>query len=113
MSNKNTEINFKIDLNENRIPKRIQWKASEANMDWEEARAIFISIFDEKTKDTLRLDLWINEFPLDEMKMFFFQMLQAMADTYQRATDEQEIAEDMRDFARYFGEKQGLIKPSK
>lgn len=113
MAENNTEINFKIDLNENRVPKSILWKATDANMDWEAARAIFISIFDEKTKDTLRLDLWVNEFPMDEMKIFFFQMLQAMADTYQRATDEQEIAEDMRDFARYFGEKNGLIKPTK
>ncbi len=111
MSEKNTAINFEVTLNENRVPKGIKWMATDADMDWEAARAVFISIFDEKTKDTLRLDLWVNEFPMDEMKTFFFQMLQAMADTYDRATDDHELAEDMRDFARYFGERQGFLKP--
>jgi len=32
-----------------------------------------------------------------------------MADGFQRATNEEAMAEDMRDFARYFAEKQKLI----
>ena len=39
----------------------------------------------------------------------YHQTLLAMADGFQRATNEEAMAEDMRDFARYFAEKQKLI----
>jgi hypothetical protein len=34
-----------------------------------------------------------------------------MADTWQRATGETLMAETMRDFGQYYGEKLGLIEP--
>ncbi|MDP5067608.1 MAG: gliding motility protein GldC, partial [Schleiferiaceae bacterium] len=46
---------------------------------------------------------------VDDMKKFYHQTLLAMADGFQRATNEETMAEDMRDFARYFAEKQKLI----
>jgi hypothetical protein len=45
---------------------------------------------------------------LDDMKRFFHQTLLSMADSYDRATDETEMAEDLRDFAKYFAERQKL-----
>jgi hypothetical protein len=42
---------------------------------------------------------------VDEMKRFFHQTLVSMADTLQRATNEDAMAADMRDFARHFREK--------
>ena len=42
------------------------------------------------------------------MKRFFHQTFLSMADSYDRATDEKEMAEDIRDFALYFAERQKL-----
>ena len=41
----------------------------------------------------------------DEMKHFFHQTLVSMADTLERATNEDKMADDMRDFCHHFAEK--------
>jgi gliding motility-associated protein GldC len=67
-----------------------------------------LSLWDARSKDTLRIDLWTKDMELDDMKRFFHQTLLSMADSYDRATNETEMAEDFRDFARYFAEQQKL-----
>ena len=61
-----------------------------------------------KAKETLRIDLWTKDMPVDEMKQFFHQTLVAMADTFQRATADEKMADTMRDFCDYFAEKMEL-----
>ena len=51
--------------------------------------------------------------PIDEMKKFYYQIYMSMAESYNRATNEEEMTTDMKDFARYFGEKQNVIRNSK
>jgi hypothetical protein len=46
--------------------------------------------------------------PVDEMKVFFHQTLVALADTYQRATQDDKMADTMRDFTEFFAEKLNL-----
>jgi hypothetical protein len=43
------------------------------------------------------------------MKQFYHQTLLSMADTLERATGEDKMAGDMRDFAQYFAEKLKLV----
>jgi gliding motility-associated protein GldC len=111
MSNSTTsEIKFLIDLDENKIPEKLHWTAKDGGVDAEEAKAILLSIWDSKAQETLRIDLWTKEMPVDEMKLFFHQTLVAMADTFERATDDEKMAETMRDFCDYFAEKLQLKK---
>ncbi len=42
---------------------------------------------------------------VDEMEDFFYQTLMTMADTYQRATRHDDLAVDMKNFARNFYQK--------
>jgi gliding motility-associated protein GldC len=76
----------------------------------EEAKAIMLSIWDGKVQETLRIDLWTKDMPVDEMKLFFHQTLVAMADTFQRATQDEKMADTMKDFCDYFAEKLELKK---
>ena len=46
--------------------------------------------------------------PVDEMKRFFHQVLLSLGDSYQKATDEEEIAEEIRKFAEYFADRSGI-----
>jgi gliding motility-associated protein GldC len=111
MSNSTTsEIKFLIDLDENKIPEKLHWTAKDGGVDAEEAKAILLSIWDSKAQETLRIDLWTKEMPVDEMKLFFHQTLVAMADTFERATNDEKMAETMRDFCDYFAEKLQLKK---
>jgi gliding motility-associated protein GldC len=105
MSKHNSEIKFNVYLDENKVPESLSWTANDGGIDNEETKALLISVWDNKAKETLRIDLWTKDMPVDEMKQFFHQTLVAMSDTYQRATDDEKMANTMRDFCEYFAEK--------
>ena len=105
-----SEINFQIELDENRVPEKLTWSAQDGGVEQEETKAIMLSIWDSNAKETLRIDLWTKEMPVDEMKQFFHQTLVAMADTFQRATADEKMADTMKDFCDYFAEKLELKK---
>ena len=111
MSNKNTsEIKFLIELDENRVPEKLMWSAKYGGVEQEEAKAIMLSIWDSKAKESMRIDLWTKDMPVDEMKIFFHQTLVAMSETFKRATDDEKMADTMKDFCDYFAEKLELTK---
>jgi len=111
MANKITsEIKFNIELDENRVPEKLTWTAQDGGVNADEAKAIMLSIWDSKAQETLRIDLWTKDMPVDEMKKFFHQTLVAMSDTFHRATDDEKMAGTMKDFCDYFAEKMELMK---
>ena len=105
-----SEIKFLVELDENRVPEKLAWSAQDGGVEQEEAKAIMLSIWDSKAQETLRIDLWTKDMPVDEMKLFFHQTLVAMSDTFQRATQDEKMAETMKDFCDYFAEKLELKK---
>ena len=106
----NSEIKFNIELDENRVPEKLTWSAQDGGVQAEEAKAIMLSIWDSKAKETMRIDLWTKDMPVDEMKIFFHQTLVAMSETFKRATDDEKMADTMKDFCDYFAEKLELTK---
>lgn len=105
-----SEIKFIVELDENRVPEKLSWSAQDGGVENEEAKAMMLSIWDSKVQETLRIDLWTKDMPVDEMKKFFHQTLVAMADTFQRATQDEKMTDTMKDFCDYFAEKMELIK---
>src|SRR3954468_13305272 len=105
---KQSEINFKITLDENNLPEKIDWSASEGG-EQSSSKSIMIALWDAKENNTLRIDLWTKEMMVDEMKQFYHQCLLSMADTFEKATGETESAKDLRRFAQGFAEKLALI----
>jgi gliding motility-associated protein GldC len=100
-----SEIKFVVELDENRVPEKLTWTAQDGGVELEEAKAMLLSIWDSNAKETLRIDLWTKDMPVDEMKIFFHQTLVAMTDTFERATQDEKMASTMRDFTDYFAEK--------
>ncbi|MBN9284007.1 MULTISPECIES: gliding motility protein GldC [Flavobacterium] len=105
-----SEIKFLVELDENRVPEKLSWTAQDGGVNAEEAKAMLLSIWDSKAQETLRIDLWTKDMPVDEMKVFFHQTLVAMADTFYRATDDEKMTATMKDFCDYFAEKLELKK---
>jgi len=105
-----SEIKFLVELDENRVPEKLTWSAEDGGVELEEAKAIMLSIWDSKVQETLRIDLWTKDMPVDEMKLFFHQTLVAMSETFQRATQDEKMADTMKDFCDYFAEKMELKK---
>lgn len=110
MAKRTSEININIDLDENKVPEKLQWSAPDGGVTNEEAKAIFLNVWDSEKRESLRIDLWTKDMPLDDMKIFFHQTLSAMADTFERATNDEKMSATMRDFCDYFAEKLELKK---
>ncbi|HMI07728.1 MAG TPA: gliding motility protein GldC [Flavobacterium sp.] len=111
MSDKTTsEIKFTVELDNNRVTEKLMWTAQDGGIDAEEAKALMLSIWDSKAQETLRIDLWTKDMPVDEMKKFFHQTLVAMSETFLRATDDEKMTDTMKDFCDYFAEKMELTK---
>jgi|TARA_B110000977_G_scaffold114800_1_gene148399 gliding motility-associated protein GldC len=108
MNENKSKIEISVDLDKNKIPEKIFWSAEDGNIKNQESKAIFLSVWDSEKKESLRIDLWTKEMPLDEMKIFFHQTLVAMSDTFNRATQDEKMTNTMKDFCEYFAEKLNL-----
>jgi len=103
---KQSSINIDVLLDDNKVPERISWNATDSTADAaRNARALMLSFWDGTDKTALRIDLWTKEMMIDEMADFFYQTLMTMADTYQRATQQTELVQDMKQFAKDFYNK--------
>ncbi|EAP88404.1 MULTISPECIES: gliding motility protein GldC [Croceibacter] len=110
MANKVSNINIQVEVDENHVPESLNWTAEDGGVKDEEAKAMLLSIWDSKQQETLRIDLWTKDMPVDEMKKFFHQTLVAMSDTFNRATQDEKMTATMKDFCDYFAEKLELKK---
>ena len=103
---KTAEIKITVELDDNNVPENITWESTDAETQERlAAKAMILSLWDHNYKNALRIDLWTKEMPVDEMKRFFYETLQTMADSFLRATGETNIVEDLRDYCAHFAEK--------
>ena len=108
--NHTSKIELQVELDDNRIPEKLHWTAQDGGITNEEAKAMMLSVWDPKAQETLRIDLWTKDMPVDEMKVFFHQTLVAMSNTFYKATQDEKMTATMKDFCDYFAEKLELKK---
>lgn len=102
----NSNISIDIELDENKVPQQIRWTASDSTADMmQPAKSMMLAFWDAADKSALRIDLWTKDMMVDEMADFYYQTMMGMADTYLRATQQNELTEDMKNFAREFYKK--------
>ena len=110
MATHTSKIELKVELDDNRIPEKLHWTAEDGGIKNQEAKAIMLSVWDDKAKETLRIDLWTKDMPVDNMKVFFHQTLVAMSNSFNKATQDEKMTATMKDFCDYFAEKLELKK---
>lgn len=106
---KTSEIKVSVGLNENNLPLGIKWSASDGAVTNSPAKAIMLSLWDHNANNTMKIDLWTKDMSVEEMKQFFHQTLLTMADTFERATGEKNISEDLRDYCYHFADKMNIL----
>ncbi len=104
-----SEIKVKIGLNENHLPIDMKWSASDGGVEDAKAKAFLLSLWDPNEKNTMKIDLWTKDMSVDEMKQFFHQTLLSLSDTFEKATGEKNICEDLRDYCYHFAEKMNIL----
>ena len=100
-----SSIVIDVELDENRIPQSIEWKATDSAVNPQQAKAVMLSLWDGAEKTALRIDLWTQKMMVDEMADFYYQTFMTMADTYARATRQTELVNDIKKFAQEFYQK--------
>ena len=108
--NKST-IKIDVLLDPHKVPEQINWVASDSTANMvQKAKAMSVAFWDGADKTAMRIDLWTKDMMVDEMADFYYQMLMSMADTFKRATQRQEMCDDMKKFAESFLEKFRVIQ---
>lgn len=103
---KQSEIRFKIGLDEKNMPVDIKWMATDTkNQELRDCKSIMISIWDEVQNQTLKIDLWTNDITVDEMHSHYFQTLLSMTESYAKATGNPHALESMKIFAQELARK--------
>ncbi len=99
-------ITIDIILDPNKIPEQINWQATDSTAEMiQKSKAMCLAFWDGQDKTAMRIDLWTKDMMVDEMGDFYYQMLMTMADTFNRATKNQELTTEMKAFAKTFFDK--------
>jgi gliding motility-associated protein GldC len=106
---KTSQISVTVGMNENNLPVRMKWSAEDGDVKDSEAKAMLLSLWDPKEKNTMKIDLWTKDMSVEEMKQFFHQTLLTLSDTFERATGETKISEDLRDYCYHFADKMKIL----
>ncbi len=90
---KTSTITFTVQLDANNVPDKIQWEATD-NPDpaLAETKSISLALWDHKQKNTLRIDLWTKDMPVEEMKRFYIDCLGGLAQSMLSATGDEVMA---------------------
>lgn len=106
---KTSEISIKVGLNENNLPIGMKWTAEDGNMSDAPAKAMLLSLWDPTQMSAMKIDLWTKDMSVEEMKQFFHQTLLTLSETFEKATGEHAICEDLRDYCYHFAEKMQIL----
>lgn len=107
--NKQSKIEINVGLNANNLPLEMHWSANDGSIENAPAKAMFLSLWNPEDNNTMKIDLWTKDMSVEEMKQFFHQTLLTMADTFEKATGENLICEDLRDYCFHFADKMEIM----
>lgn len=92
---KKSTINFTVQLDAHNVPEKIFWDATDKpEPGLSETKAISIALWDHKQKNTLRIDLWSKDMPVEEMKRFYIDCIGGIAQSMLSSTGDEVMANE-------------------
>lgn len=103
----NSKITFDVELDQENVPKKISWSATDNPQGDKptETKAVSIALWDHAAKHSLRIDLWSKDMPVDEMKKFYIECLAGLGDSIKRSTDDDEMAHQIHELCERLAEQ--------
>lgn len=89
---KKSTIAFEVELDEQNIPEKITWSASDSAGESKATNAVSVSLWDEKQLNAMRIDLWTKDMTIDDMKRFYINSLAGMAQMIMNSTSDEFMA---------------------
>ena len=94
---------FEVEVDENNLPVNIEMQSSKKKEDG--IKALIISAWSAKSKETLRVDLWTKDMPVHEMYILFHQTMLGMASTLEKSTGHVKLSGALRDYCSFFADQ--------
>ena len=107
---KKSDIVITVFLDENKIPEKMSWSAKDGGVQNQQIKAFLFSSWDDISQETMKIDLWTKDMPLDQMNVFFHQTLVSLSQSYLKATNNEKMSDAFNQFCDYFAEKLELKK---
>ncbi len=98
-------LKFEVEVDENYLPLNIEMQESDSVTNEKNIKALMISAWSSKTKETLRVDLWTKDMPVHDMFIMYHQTMIGMAESLEKATGQDKIAEALRDYCSFFAKE--------
>jgi len=110
MISKKSDIVITIELDENKIPEKMSWSAKDGGVENQETKALLFSSWDSINKETMKIDLWTKDMPVNEMNVFIHQTLVSISQSFYKATNNDKMTDAFNQFCDYFSENLNLKK---
>jgi gliding motility-associated protein GldC len=98
-------IKFEVELDENYLPINIDMQADDSSANEDNIKSLMISAWAANTKETLRIDLWTKDMPVNDMFIMYHQTMLAMANSLEKATGKDKLAGALRDYCDFFAKQ--------
>ena len=93
---KKSTINFTVELDQNNIPEKIYWEATgKPDPGLSETKSISVALWDHTQKNTLRIDLWAKDMPVEDMKRFHVECLGGIAQSILSSTKDEFMSNEV------------------
>ncbi|MEP5612391.1 MAG: gliding motility protein GldC [Cyclobacteriaceae bacterium] len=93
---KKSEIKLVVELDDDQIPERILWDADEKDSKGlSETKSMSLSLWDDQTKNTMRIDLWTKDMPVEEMKRFYIDCLGGLGQSILNSTGDEYMNQEI------------------
>ena len=102
-------LKFEVELDENNLPnsiKMLEEKASNSSID---LKTLMIAGWDAKRKETLRVDIWTKDMPVNDMFIMYHQNMMGMATSLEKSTGQNKLANALRDYCDFFAKETKIL----
>ena len=98
-------LKFEVELDENNLPNSIKMLEDQENNSAIYLKALMIAAWDAKRKETLRVDIWTKDMPVNDMFILYHQNMMGMATSLEKSTGQDKLAQALRDYCDFFAKQ--------
>jgi gliding motility-associated protein GldC len=93
---KKSEIRIVVELDEDNVPEKIFWDAEDRDKKGlSETKSTSLAIWDHSNQNTLRIDLWTKDMPINEMKKFYIDCIGGLSQSILNATGDEFMSSEI------------------
>ncbi|RAV98099.1 gliding motility protein GldC [Pseudochryseolinea flava] len=93
---KKSTISFTVELDAQNVPEKILWDATDKpDPGLSQTKSISVALWDHTQENTLRIDLWTKDMPVDDMKRFHVECLGGIAQSILSSTNDEFMANEI------------------